>query len=113
MWRPRRLVASAMRPFRSGAGYEMARLLVDAGLPDQPVRIEQAGIAGCVTFPSLHWLAKRHIEGGRTSPIKDRLWNPLKFCEQTPQNRGMSAPVVDEQPPDALGPCFAATGDAM
>jgi hypothetical protein len=60
---------------RTGAAYALARTLVDAGVLDQPVRVAQAGIAGYVTYRSLHRMAALTIAESRTQPIHLVRWN--------------------------------------
>jgi hypothetical protein len=56
---------------RSGAPYALARVLVDIGIPDQPV--ETAGADGIVQmrFTSLHWMATRTIEESASTSIRE------------------------------------------
>lgn len=61
---------------RNGASYELARQLVAAGIPDQPIRIRQGGIAGSVAWPSLHKHALRTIAEGAARSIREEKWSP-------------------------------------
>ncbi len=60
----------------SGASYALARKLVAAGVPDQPVRVSQDGIAGHITWPSLHKHALRTIAESATHPITGGRYTP-------------------------------------
>lgn len=62
---------------RSGASFALARTLVDAGLPDQPVRVTQAGIAGYVTYRSLHRMAGLTIAEGGSQPVHLAKWREM------------------------------------
>jgi hypothetical protein len=43
---------------RHGAPNELARVLVSAGVADQPVEVRHAGIKGCISYRSLHQMAR-------------------------------------------------------
>src|SRR5215469_11602013 len=99
---------------RFAASFEMARLLGDPGILDQPVAVMQDGIAGCITYPSLHRMARHTIKESATHPVHHAQWqDPAAAFPRVGQNGDISASVVQPAPPDAPGPCFAATGDAM
>jgi hypothetical protein len=52
---------------RRGAPHELARTLVAAGIPDQPVRVEHVGLRGHMAYPSLHRMADvTYTEGVHT-----------------------------------------------
>lgn len=60
---------------RSGASYALARVLVAAGIADQPVRVtsdirsgtETQRLRGALDYRSLHWMATRIISEGNQS----------------------------------------------
>ncbi len=60
----------------NGASYALARQLVAAGVPDQPVRVSQDGIAGHIAWPSLHKHAGRTIAESATHPISGKRYTP-------------------------------------
>jgi len=60
---------------RSGASHELARRLVAAGIPDQPVRVRQVGLAGHLAWRSLHRMALFDIEEGN-APLHRVRWRP-------------------------------------
>jgi hypothetical protein len=52
---------------RRGAAHELARALVAAGIPDQPVRLTHEGLRGEMRYPSLHRMAGQTYVEGRTT----------------------------------------------
>ena len=78
---------------RHGAPCELARVLVSAGVPDQPVEVRQIGIKGCTTRRSLHELARWTYVETATVPLRRARWKPLPdfsgdFRKRNDQNRG-------------------------
>lgn len=78
---------------RHGAANELARVLVSAGVPDQPVEIRQVGIKGCATYRSLQELASWAYEESATVPLRRVRWKPrpdfsVDFRGRDAQNRG-------------------------
>ena len=78
---------------RHGAPNELARVLVSAGVPDQPVEMRQVGINGCTTCRSLHQLARWTYVESATVPLRRGRWKPLPdfsvdFGRRITQNRG-------------------------
>lgn len=61
---------------RLNACTDLARTLVAAGIPDQSVEISQPGLAGSLTWKSLHWLATRMYVESVTVPLHMRAWKP-------------------------------------
>jgi hypothetical protein len=57
---------------RHGAPHALARVLVDAGIPDAPVEVYYRGLAGCVRYRSLHSLANYTIAESATVPVSLR-----------------------------------------
>jgi hypothetical protein len=77
---------------RHGAANELARVLVSAGVPDQPVEIRQAGIKGCMTWHSLHELARWTYHESATVTLRRVRWKPppdfsVDFRRRDAQNR--------------------------
>ena len=62
----RRYSASA----RHGAPNELARVLISAGVADQPVNVRQVGIQGCISYRSLHKLARWTYQESATVPLR-------------------------------------------
>src|SRR5215469_11654594 len=89
---------------RFAASFEMARLLGDPGILDQPVAVMQDGIAGCITYPSLHRMARHTIKESAAHPVHEARW-------QDPAAAFRCRWYTST--PDAPSPCFAITGDAM
>jgi len=86
---------------RHGAANELARVLVSAGVPDQPPEIRQAGIKGCITWHSLHELARWTYHESATVTLRRVRWKPppdfsVDFRRRDAQNRGDSARAVEE-----------------
>jgi hypothetical protein len=54
---------------RHGAPNKLARLLVSAGVADQPVEVRHAGIKGCLSWRSLHEMAHWTLPAGRFTPV--------------------------------------------
>lgn len=53
---------------RNGAAFKLARLLVDAGAPDEPVEARMLDGRLAWTSPSLHRMAKSTVSEGDQSP---------------------------------------------
>ncbi len=66
------------------AACALARALVDAGVPDQPMEVRQVGIAGVMTWPSMHRAAKLSVSEGNTL---------LHSVTYTPMMEGHSLPT--------------------
>jgi hypothetical protein len=66
------------RPFaarsRQGAVYELARMLVAAGIEDRPLRVTFAGIAGHMTWGSFVAAARWTLTEGAATPLRIRRW---------------------------------------
>lgn len=79
-WVALAIVDGRARSARShnGASYALARVLVAAGISDQPVRVWRAGIAGYMTWPSLHKMALRTIRETATFPIGEVKWSEYR-----------------------------------
>ena len=59
---------------RSGAPFSLARQLIAAGVPDQPVQVYTDGIAGCITYRSLAQMAGLTIGESATVPLRQKKW---------------------------------------
>ena len=59
---------------RHGAPMALARELVAAGVGDQPVRVSTDGVAGHLTYRSLHRMAGRTIVESATKSVRDQKW---------------------------------------
>ena len=86
---------------RHGAANELARVLVSAGVPDQPPEIRQAGIKGCITWHSLHELARWTYHESATVTLRRVRWKPppdfsVDFRRRDAQNRSDSPTAVEE-----------------
>lgn len=60
----------------TGASYALARMLVAAGVVDQPMTIVVAGLPGVQTHHSLVELAQWAISEGAAGNIKRTRWEP-------------------------------------
>ena len=56
---------------RRGAPFALARVLVAAGMPDQPVQVMHEGLRGYMSYRSLHRMAVRTIEESGRGPVHD------------------------------------------
>jgi hypothetical protein len=56
---------------RRGAPFALARVLVAAGVPDQPVMVTHEGLRVGITYRSLHRMAELTIEESARSPVRD------------------------------------------
>jgi hypothetical protein len=88
---------------RHGAPNELARLLVSVGVADQPVEVSHAGIRGCITYRSLHDLARWTYQESAAVPLRRVRWKPptdigADIRKRKAQNRGDSPGVVEEDP---------------
>ena len=59
---------------RYGACHAVARQLVAAGFPDEPVTVVQAPHGWELRYPSLHRLSLRTIAEGPTTPLRSAHW---------------------------------------
>jgi hypothetical protein len=85
---------------RNGAPNELARVLVAAGIPDQPVESHHAGIKGWITYRSLHQMARWSYREG-TRRVQRVRWLPppdytAVFGTQNPKTGGEPTPQVPE-----------------
>lgn len=79
---------------RSGATHELARILVAAGIPDAPIRVETCGIAGHLTHPSFHEAAKWSIsDSGERRRWEDPDRRAARFHRASTQKQGEDDPV--------------------
>ena len=62
---------------RSGAAYKLCRLLVAAGIPDQPLQVFNAKGQIDLTFTSIHMAAGRRIVEGNRTPIANVPYAPI------------------------------------
>ena len=49
---------------------ELARVLVEAGIVDQPVEVSHAGLRGVMRYRSLHRMAARTMKENGQTPVK-------------------------------------------
>jgi hypothetical protein len=59
---------------RHGAVYELARVLVAAGVEDRPLRVTFAGLAGYMTWPSFVKAARWTLTEGVATPLRRTPW---------------------------------------
>jgi hypothetical protein len=70
---------------RRGAPHELARALVAAGVPDQPVSLTHQGLRGEMRYPSLHQMAGvTYVEGRSTILHRARYREDERFAEAEP-----------------------------
>jgi hypothetical protein len=80
---------------RRGAPFALARVLVAAGVPDQPVRVTYKALRGHMSYCSPHRMAELTIGESATAPVRlDRFKEPIS----APQARkwGEELPAVAE-----------------
>lgn len=61
---------------RNGASYELARVLIEAGVPDQPMYVRQQGLNGEIVFPSIYEAANWTIRETATGMYRARWEDP-------------------------------------
>jgi hypothetical protein len=59
---------------RHGAVYELARVLVAAGIEDRPLRVAFAGLAGYTMWPSFAAAAQWTLIEGVATPLRRKRW---------------------------------------
>lgn len=59
---------------RSGAPYALARILVAAGIPDQPMSLVTQGLKGEMRFRSIHRMAGWTVAESSSTPAKLVKW---------------------------------------
>ena len=67
---------------RTSSSYELARLLVQADIVDQPMRIIHEGIKGCMTI-QLHKHATRMIVESGSQSIRETAYRPFVAFDAT------------------------------
>jgi hypothetical protein len=77
-------------------------VLISAGVGDQPVNVRQVGIQGCISYRSLHKLARWTYQESATVPLRRVRWRPPRDFSvdvrvRDAQNRGYSRRKVVEQ----------------
>jgi len=88
---------------RKGVPFELARVLVAAGVPDQSVTVAHEGLRGETAYRSLHWMAQRTIEESARTPVHEVRYReypggPAEHGGEA-QNRGST---VELDHPDTL-----------
>jgi hypothetical protein len=77
---------------RYGVCHDIARQLVAAGVPDQPVTTVEQPSGWSIGYPSLHRMALRTVSESATHPVHGRRWtDPAETFGRLPpkaQNRG-------------------------
>src|SRR5829696_5269440 len=67
---------------RRGAVHALARVLVEAGIEDQPMQVHAEGLAGFMTYRSFHRAAERTIEENATTPVRTVRYQPREDAFQ-------------------------------
>lgn len=88
---------------RHGAPNQLARVLVSAGVPDQPLEVRQTGIKRGLSYRSLHELARWTYEESAMVPLRRVRWKPAPDFTaavrgRDAQNRGETPAQVGEEP---------------
>ena len=55
---------------RRGAPFALARVLLAAGLSDQPVQVTHKGLRGHMSYPSLYRMAELTVVESATTPVR-------------------------------------------
>jgi hypothetical protein len=63
---------------RHGAVYELARVLVAAGVEDRPLRVTFEGLAGHMTWPSFAAAAQWTLIEGVATPLRRKRWKEFR-----------------------------------
>ena len=63
---------------RHGAVYELARVLVAAGVEDRPLRVTFEGLAGHMTWPSFAAAAQWTLIEGVATPLRRKRWKKFR-----------------------------------
>jgi hypothetical protein len=72
------LTVSDIQPARAAVRrFALARVLVAAGVSDQPVRVTQKGLRGHMSYRSLYRMAELTIKESATCPVR-----PARFEER-------------------------------
>jgi hypothetical protein len=59
---------------RHGAAHELARVLVDAGIPDAVMRVTTAGLRGETVYRSFHAMAVYTFRENAQTPVRRARW---------------------------------------
>jgi hypothetical protein len=76
---------------RNGAPFDLARKLKAAGVPDQPVRVQQIGLRRHVDYPSLFAMSEMSIRETASTSACLTGWNTA--CDVSPYSAGSKGPV--------------------
>ena len=83
---------------RRGAPFALARVLVAAGVLDQPVSLTHEGLRGAMTYRSLYRLATRTIEESVRTPIGDRQFREFPEREGVGEGTVIAAAAPGGEP---------------
>jgi hypothetical protein len=85
---------------RNGSAYELARVLVAAGIEDQPVEVRQEGLRDCaLRLGSLCRMAQFEIRESATEPVKLVRYREIPFAQWGKgETGGASSEPISEAP---------------
>src|SRR6516225_6546268 len=83
---------------RRGAPFALARVLVAAGVLDQPVSLTHEGLRGAMTYRSLHRMATRTIEESVRTPVGDRQFREFPEREGVREGTVIAAAAPGGEP---------------
>jgi hypothetical protein len=97
LWLCQALVGGRVYEVRSrhGAARELARLLRDAGVPDQEVRVYSAGLAGHAAFASLYRMADYTLEENAQTPLRRRRHRPAQDAQEGVRTGDLSGEAAE------------------
>jgi len=79
---------------RRGAPFALARVLIAAGIPDQPVSVAHSSLRGAMTYRRLHRMAELTVKESAGTPVRlGRYEERPAFLSGEPQNGGSVAPI--------------------
>lgn len=97
---------------RSGASHALARALVAASIPDQPMSVISQGLRGETRFPSIRVMAGFTMAESATQPVHKVRWSPMpdqdaqRAMRDARQMQGTDVPGVGIAP-EQTGPLAA------
>jgi hypothetical protein len=89
-------VTYSTRP-RSGAPFRLARVLIAAGVPDQPVQVYTDGIKGFITYRALAKMAELTIGESAAKFVRAEKWREFDAVAMQERAKGISG---SSQPAD-------------
>jgi hypothetical protein len=90
--------------------HALARVLVEAGVEDQPMQVHAEGLAGFMTYRSVHRVAERAIKENATTPVRAVRYQPREDAQRDGPARDLCGETGDAVTPAPEERSGAASG---